>query len=195
MTLMLDRNGWAVNYLGADTPMSELTRTAREISPDLVVLAAVTGERYHGPTAALTRLAAVAPVALAGPGATEALALATGCRLLAGDPVTEAQAVAGSPKSTRRRRSLKHHCPARPERGSPVLQAAKPQRTACCIAEVRYRRAAAAGGVSCPGWRAWRSRVSRGFTRPGGRAWGGAGVISAPGVDLVPRSEGAGLNR
>jgi hypothetical protein len=64
---MLDRNGWAVNYLGADTPMSELTRTAREISPDLVVLAAVTGEHYHGPAAALTRLTAVAPVALGGP--------------------------------------------------------------------------------------------------------------------------------
>jgi len=99
--IVLHRNGWRVNYLGADTPMEELTRTAQETSPDLVVLAAVNDERYHGPAAALARLAAVAPVALAGAGATEALVLATGCRLLTGDPVTAAQAVAAGP--TRRR--------------------------------------------------------------------------------------------
>jgi DNA-binding transcriptional MerR regulator len=95
--IVLHRNGWRVNYLGADTPMDEVTRTAQETSPDLVVLSAVDGGRYHGQAAALARLASVVPVALAGPGATEALALATGCRLLAGDPVTEAQAVAGGP--------------------------------------------------------------------------------------------------
>lgn len=95
--IVLHRNGWRVNYLGADTPMSELARTAQETGPDLVVLAAVNVERYHGLGAELARLAAAAQVAVAGAGATEALALAAGCRLLAGDPVTEAQAVAGGP--------------------------------------------------------------------------------------------------
>lgn len=95
--IVLHRNGWRVNYLGADTPMDELTRTAQETSTDLVVLAAVNDGRYHGLAAAFASLTAVAPVALAGAGATEALAFATGCRLLAGDPVTEAQAVAAGP--------------------------------------------------------------------------------------------------
>lgn len=89
--LVLHRNGWRVHYLGADTPMSELTQAARELRPDLAVLAAVTPEKYDRHAAGLARLAATVPVGLAGAGATPARAAAIGARLLAGDPVTEAQ--------------------------------------------------------------------------------------------------------
>jgi DNA-binding transcriptional MerR regulator/methylmalonyl-CoA mutase cobalamin-binding subunit len=89
--ITLHRNGWRVNYLGPDTPLGDLAQAAREISPDAVVLSAVTPSRCQEHIAALTRLAAIAPLALAGAGATETLTLAVGAQLLAGDPVTEAQ--------------------------------------------------------------------------------------------------------
>jgi DNA-binding transcriptional MerR regulator len=89
--IMLHRNGWRVQYLGADTPIDDLTQAVREIRPALVVLAAVTAERYRPHTADLARLADATPLGLAGDGATQALAAATRARLLAGDPVTEAQ--------------------------------------------------------------------------------------------------------
>jgi len=89
--VVLHRNGWRVHYLGTDTPVAELAGAARDIRPDLTVLAAVTPDRYQPHLTELGRLAAAVPLALAGAGATRALALATGARLLAGDPVTEAQ--------------------------------------------------------------------------------------------------------
>ena len=89
--IVLHRNGWRVHYLGTDTPMGELTQAARELRPELAVLAAVTPKRYHRHVAELTRLAAALPVGLAGAGATRALTAATGARLLPSDPVTEAQ--------------------------------------------------------------------------------------------------------
>jgi MerR family transcriptional regulator, light-induced transcriptional regulator len=89
--IVLHRNGWRVSYLGADTPMDDLARTAQETGPELTVLAAVVPGRYQEQAADLARLAAVAPLGLAGAGATQALASAAGARLLPGDPVTEAQ--------------------------------------------------------------------------------------------------------
>jgi MerR family transcriptional regulator, light-induced transcriptional regulator len=89
--IVLHRNGWRVQYLGTDTPMSELTQAARELHPDLAVLAAVTPARYDRHAAGLTRLAATVPVGLAGAGAIHAQTAAIGARLLTGDPVTEAQ--------------------------------------------------------------------------------------------------------
>jgi MerR family transcriptional regulator, light-induced transcriptional regulator len=89
--VVLHRNGWRVHYLGTDTPVAELAGAARDIRPDLTVLAAVAPGRYQPHLTELGRLAAAVPLALAGAGATRALALATGARLLAGDPVTEAQ--------------------------------------------------------------------------------------------------------
>jgi methanogenic corrinoid protein MtbC1 len=38
--IVLNRAGWQIVYLGADTPVAELTRTADVRQPDLVVLAA-----------------------------------------------------------------------------------------------------------------------------------------------------------
>src|SRR5271166_6527979 len=62
--IVLNRNGWRIDYLGMRTPVAEPTRT-------------VDARR--------------APLALAGAGATPQIADVVGARLLAGDPVTEAE--------------------------------------------------------------------------------------------------------
>jgi DNA-binding transcriptional MerR regulator len=89
--IVLHRNGWRVEYLGADTPLEDLTHTAAEMPADLVVLAAAVPGRFDDLTDGLSRLADVAPLALAGAAATQAVAHAAGARLLSGDPVTEAE--------------------------------------------------------------------------------------------------------
>jgi DNA-binding transcriptional MerR regulator len=89
--IALNRNGWRVGYLGADTPLEELINTAVDTSADLVVLAATTPERFAGLTEDLARLAGIVPLALAGAGAAQTMALPVGTRLLTADPVTEAE--------------------------------------------------------------------------------------------------------
>ena len=89
--IALNRNGWRIGYLGADTPLDELINTAVDISADLVVLAATTPDRFVGLTADLSRLAGTVPLALAGAGAVETTAHQIGARLLTADPVTEAE--------------------------------------------------------------------------------------------------------
>jgi MerR family transcriptional regulator, light-induced transcriptional regulator len=89
--IALNRNGWRVGYLGADTPLEELINTAVDTAADLVVLAAATPERFAGLTEDLTRLASVVPLAVAGAGASQRMALPVGTRVLTADPVTEAE--------------------------------------------------------------------------------------------------------
>jgi methanogenic corrinoid protein MtbC1 len=88
--IVLNRNGWRIDYLGMNTPVEELARTVDARRPDLVVLAATLPENLEPHAAQLTALARRAPLALAGAGATAQIATAVGARLLAGDPVTEA---------------------------------------------------------------------------------------------------------
>ena len=89
--IVLNRNGWRIEYLGASTPLDELIRMADAQRPDLVMLVGTGPERFDGLTDDLVRLARVAPIALAGSGATPALADAVGARLLTDDPVTAAE--------------------------------------------------------------------------------------------------------
>ncbi len=89
--IVLNRNGWRIDYLGMNTPVEELTRTADARRPDLIVLAVTLPENLEPHAAQLTALARRAPLALAGPGATAQIAAAVGARLLSGDPVTEAE--------------------------------------------------------------------------------------------------------
>jgi MerR family transcriptional regulator, light-induced transcriptional regulator len=89
--IMLNRNGWRIDYLGMNTPVEELTRTVDARRPDLVVLAATVPGNLEPHAAQLTTLAQHAPLALAGAGATPQIAAAVGARLMAGDPVTEAE--------------------------------------------------------------------------------------------------------
>jgi MerR family transcriptional regulator, light-induced transcriptional regulator len=88
--IVLNRNGWRIDYLGMNTPVEELARTVDARRPDLVVLAATLPENLEPHATQLTALARRAPLALAGAGATAQIATAVGAQLLAGDPVTEA---------------------------------------------------------------------------------------------------------
>jgi len=89
--IVLNRNSWRIEYLGASTPLDDLLRMARAQRPDIIVLVGTGPERFGGLTDDLVRLANVAPIALAGSGATPAVADAVGARLLTDDPVTAAE--------------------------------------------------------------------------------------------------------
>ena len=91
--IVLNRNGWRIDYLGINTPVEELTSTVEARQPDLVVLAATLPDILEPLTALLTVLARHAPLVLAGPAATPRLAAAVQARLLDGDPVTAAETV------------------------------------------------------------------------------------------------------
>ena len=65
--IVLHRNGWRVRYLGADTPLAELTDMAVRLRPDLVVLTATSEDRLAGRSASSPGCPA-APLALAGAG-------------------------------------------------------------------------------------------------------------------------------
>jgi DNA-binding transcriptional MerR regulator len=88
--IVLNRNGWRIDYLGMNTPVEELARTVDARRPDLVVLAATLPGNLEPHATQLAVLARRAPLALAGAAATAQIATAVGARLLAGDPVTEA---------------------------------------------------------------------------------------------------------
>ena len=109
--IALNRNGWRVGYLGADTPLEELINTAVNTSADLVVLAATTPERFAGLTADLSRLASIVPLALAGAGAAQTMALPVGTRLLTADPVTEAESLPPPAKSSHDARARRQNDP------------------------------------------------------------------------------------
>lgn len=89
--IVLNRQGWRVDYLGTSTPVDELIRAAETTHPDLVVLAASTPDVLEPMRTELAALAARFPLALAGPGVSAELAAAVGARHLTGDPVTEAE--------------------------------------------------------------------------------------------------------
>jgi methanogenic corrinoid protein MtbC1 len=89
--IVLNRTGWRIDYLGANTPVEELTRTVEATHPDLAVLAATRPENLDPLAPQLTGLARLVPLVLAGTGATAELAAAVQARLLSGDPVTAAE--------------------------------------------------------------------------------------------------------
>ena len=64
--LVLWRNGWRIIYVGQDTPIRELESVVAKTQPNLVVVAALTQERFLGVEEELRSLAAAAPLAVAG---------------------------------------------------------------------------------------------------------------------------------
>jgi DNA-binding transcriptional MerR regulator len=88
--IVLNRNGWTIDYFGINTPVEELEKAVDATRPDLVVLAATSPETLESLRPKLAALARRAPLALAGAGATAHLASTVGARLMAGDVVTEA---------------------------------------------------------------------------------------------------------
>jgi DNA-binding transcriptional MerR regulator len=89
--IILNRQGWRIEFFGANTPIDEIIGSARRSPPDLVVVAATVPKRLTAIRADLAHLATVAPLALAGAAAKPELADTLGAKLLNGDPVTAAQ--------------------------------------------------------------------------------------------------------
>jgi DNA-binding transcriptional MerR regulator len=95
--IALNRNGWRIAYLGADTPMDDLVRLAEITRPDLVVLGATAPDRFDGTARPLSRLGRTTRLAIGGRGATPAFARRVGAILLTDDPVTAAERLSQRP--------------------------------------------------------------------------------------------------
>ncbi len=91
--LVLREQGWRITYLGADTPIGDIAGTLDELSPAIVVLAAVTPQRFLESADELAALAAQTRVGIGGAGASAALATRLGAELLAGELLEVAAAL------------------------------------------------------------------------------------------------------
>ena len=92
--LVLARHGWAIAFLGPDTPVATIRDALPRVEPHLVVVSAAATQRLRAAKAELTGLARVVPLALAGAGASASLARSIGARLIDEDPVTAAERIA-----------------------------------------------------------------------------------------------------
>ena len=70
--IVLNRNGWSIDYFGINTPVEELERAADATHPDLVVLAATIPETLESLRPGLAALARRAPLAWPAPANTPA---------------------------------------------------------------------------------------------------------------------------
>lgn len=91
--LVLARRGWAIAYLGPDTPVATIRDALARVEPDLVVISATATQRLRAAEAELTELARAVDLALAGAGASAGLARSIGATLIDGDPVTAAERI------------------------------------------------------------------------------------------------------
>lgn len=92
--LVLRRSGWRVVFLGADSPMTDVERTAVVLGPDLVMLSASDRSRFDTIRPELVQLSQGRSVVLAGAGASTELAAAVGAQYVDLDPVTAAERLA-----------------------------------------------------------------------------------------------------
>jgi methanogenic corrinoid protein MtbC1 len=91
--LALRSLGWRIAYLGADTPLETLERTAEAVEPALLVVSATSDERLAPAVPQLTRLARNYRVGLGGSAAAGSDAHHLGLLRLSGDPVAEAERI------------------------------------------------------------------------------------------------------
>jgi DNA-binding transcriptional MerR regulator len=91
--LILRNRGWRNVYLGADTPPSSVHLAADTIDADVVVLAAVSSDRFAALERELAALAARHNLVLAGRGAVPELAAELDVQCLSGDPVSAAESL------------------------------------------------------------------------------------------------------
>jgi MerR family transcriptional regulator, light-induced transcriptional regulator len=93
----LRERGWRVTYLGADTPIETISRTAADLRPAAIVLAALDADRFEAVADRIASLARAAPVLLAGAGADAELARRLGAEALDPDPVGAARRLPVTP--------------------------------------------------------------------------------------------------
>jgi MerR family transcriptional regulator, light-induced transcriptional regulator len=91
--LVLRSRGWRNVYLGADTPPSTLHMAVDTVSADVVVLSAVSSDRFAPIVKDLRGLARRCPLVLAGPGASPDLAAELDIQCLHDDPAAAAEAL------------------------------------------------------------------------------------------------------
>ena len=89
--LILRNRGWRNVYLGADTPPSTVHMAADTVEADVVVLAAVSPDRFAPIAKELVGLSRRRHLVLGGEGATPELAAELDTQCLHGDPVTAAE--------------------------------------------------------------------------------------------------------
>lgn len=94
--IVLNRGGWRVEFLGANTPMKDTLQLTSQTRPSLVMMTAHRPEQFADVIPELSALADLAPLVLAGAGASAELAESVGARLIEGDPVSAAERLAGS---------------------------------------------------------------------------------------------------
>ncbi len=92
--LALREHGWRITYLGADTPLREITDALGELSPNMVVLSAISPQRFRDASEEIGVLGSLVRVCIGGAGATSALAQAMRVELLEGDAIGEAARIA-----------------------------------------------------------------------------------------------------
>jgi methanogenic corrinoid protein MtbC1 len=92
--LALRGHGWRISYLGADTPVASLVETARELSPDAVVVSGTVAGVFDPIAGQLREVALHAPLHVAGAAASGRVARRAHGTLLAGDVVAAAEVLA-----------------------------------------------------------------------------------------------------
>ena len=92
--LVLRSHGWRILFLGADTPVSTLTRAAEATEPTLAVVTSFDPALLEAEAAAFRGLAKTVPLVLSGPGASDALCARLRVRRLDGDLVAAANEIA-----------------------------------------------------------------------------------------------------
>ena len=89
----LRRRGWRITFLGADTPIPMVSRTARAVGPDVVVVAATMAHVVPAAAGDLRSLGERHRLLLAGPGATAEIAQRIGASDTSADPMTAAATI------------------------------------------------------------------------------------------------------
>ncbi len=92
--LALRERGWRITYLGAETPLDSLAYALVEPSPAIVVLAAVSPQRFLDAREDIKALAGRVRVGIGGAGASEGLAAALDADLLVGGIIEAAASLA-----------------------------------------------------------------------------------------------------
>jgi methanogenic corrinoid protein MtbC1 len=88
--LILREDGWRITYLGEETPLREVARTADAVRPDVVVLAAVMAEHFLAAAGEVESLARRTRVLIGGAGASPAVAQQVGADFLGEDMIAAA---------------------------------------------------------------------------------------------------------
>ena len=94
--LLLRERGWSIAYLGAETPTADLATAVAELSPELVVLAAMGAQRFLDAAEGIRGVSAQTQVAIGGAGASEDLARSLGAEFLPEDLGAAVRMVSGS---------------------------------------------------------------------------------------------------